>query len=111
MDRLKWFDRFLTNEIVEHNRFLSCRQRKNRFLRPIQEITSAMSYAPGLTVYIPRFQGITSLQPSDLHSMNPSPQEGGEEKEISAGIFKRVVFSLKTSRKHMFSNTHVFNKR
>jgi len=46
MGRLKWFDRFLTNEIVAQNRFLSRRRRKNRFLRPIKEITSIMGLSP-----------------------------------------------------------------
>jgi len=46
MGRLKWFDRFLTNEIVAQNRFLTRRRRKNRFLRPIKEITSSMGLSP-----------------------------------------------------------------
>jgi len=46
MGRLKWFDRFLTNEIVAQNQFLRRRQRKNRFLRPIKEITSTMGLSP-----------------------------------------------------------------
>jgi len=51
MGRLKWFDRFLTSEIVAQNRFLSRRRRKNRFLRPIKEITSTMGSSPGLLTY------------------------------------------------------------
>jgi len=47
MGLLKWFDKFLTNEIVAQNRFLRRRQRKNRFLRPIKEITSTMGLSPG----------------------------------------------------------------
>ena len=40
MGRLKWFDRFLTNEIEAQNRFLSRRRSKNRVLRPVKEIKS-----------------------------------------------------------------------
>jgi len=46
MGRIKWFDRFLTNEIVAQNRFLTRRRRYNRFLRPIKEITSTMGLSP-----------------------------------------------------------------
>jgi len=46
MGRLKWFDRFLTNEIAAQNRFLRRRRRKNRFLRPIKEITPTMVLSP-----------------------------------------------------------------
>ena len=46
MGRLKWFGRFLTNEIVAQNRFLTRRRRKNRFLRLIKEITSTMGLSP-----------------------------------------------------------------
>jgi len=46
MGRLKWFDRFLTNEIVAQNRFLRRRRRKYRFLRPLKEITSTMGLSP-----------------------------------------------------------------
>jgi len=48
MGRLKWFDRFLNNESVAQNQFLSHRLRKNRFLRPIKEITSTMGLSPDL---------------------------------------------------------------
>jgi len=49
MGRLKWFDRFLTNEIKAQNLFLSRRRRKNRFLRSIKEITSTMGLSPDLS--------------------------------------------------------------
>jgi hypothetical protein len=46
MGPLKWFDRFLTNDIEAQIRFLSRRRCKNRFLRPIKEITSTMGLSP-----------------------------------------------------------------
>ena len=46
MGRLMWFDRFLTNEFVAQNRFLTRRRHKNRFLRPIKETTSTMGLSP-----------------------------------------------------------------
>jgi len=51
MGRLKWFDRFLTNEIVAQNRFLSRRRRKNKFLRPLKEMTSTMGLSPISCIY------------------------------------------------------------
>ena len=54
MGRLKWFDRFLTNEIVAQNRFLTRCRRKNRFLRPIKEITSTMGLSPEADCQVPK---------------------------------------------------------
>jgi len=47
MGRLKWFDRFLTNEIEAQNRFLSHRRRKNMFLRPKRGNIHHMGLSPG----------------------------------------------------------------
>jgi hypothetical protein len=44
MERQKWFDSFLTNEIVALNRLMS--RRKNRILRPTTEIVSTLGLGP-----------------------------------------------------------------
>jgi len=65
MGCLKWFDRFLTNEIVAQNRFLSRRRRKNRFLRSIKEIRSTMGLSPENTLTLDiqcKFGGVTGRQ-------------------------------------------------
>ena len=46
MGRIKWFDRFLTNEIKAQNRFLSRRRCKYRFLRSNSKLWGTMGQNP-----------------------------------------------------------------